>query len=102
MSVEPRFRPGDRVRVRAADPPGHIRTPSYVRGRTGVVEAVHGSFRNPEELAYGKDGLPNRPLYLVSFDHDELWGPGGDPRTDRNHVDIYEHWLEPAEEKAQR
>ena len=37
--------PGDRVRVREDFPPGHIRTPVYVRGKEGVVTRgfrVHG------------------------------------------------------------
>ena len=32
-----RLEPGDRVRVRADYPMGHIRTPVYVRGKEGVV-----------------------------------------------------------------
>ena len=35
-----RFRPGDRVRVRAAYPPGHVRTPYYCRGHVGVIERL--------------------------------------------------------------
>ena len=49
--VDARFRPGDRVKVRYAAPLGHIRTPFYIRGHTGVVERLCGSFPNPEELA---------------------------------------------------
>ena len=52
----PRYRVGQRVRVRAAYPPGHIRTPYYCRGRVGVVERVCGAFANPEELAYNRRG----------------------------------------------
>ena len=47
----PRFRPGDRVAVRAAYPPGHVRRPFYVRGMSGVVERLCGVYGNPEELA---------------------------------------------------
>ena len=47
----PRFRPGDLVAVRAAYPPGHVRTPFYVRGMSGVVERLCGVYGNPEELA---------------------------------------------------
>ena len=35
-----RFRPGDRVRVRAAYPIGHVRTPYYVRGKPGIIEGL--------------------------------------------------------------
>jgi nitrile hydratase len=91
-----RFRPGDRVRVRFADPPGHIRTPYYVRGKTGWIEHYHGDYRNPEELAYGRDGLPRKPLYLVGFRQGDLWAERTEAPQDVLYVDIYEHWLEPA------
>ncbi len=91
-----RFKPGDRVRVRAEDRPGHIRTPSYIRGRIGRVERVHGEFLNPESLAYGKDGLPQRALYLVGFNQTEVWDAYRASPRDKLYVDIYEHWLEPA------
>jgi hypothetical protein len=91
-----RFRPGDAVRVRGDTPARHHRTPGYVKGKVGRVEAVRGRFRNPESLAQGGDGLPETPLYQVGFDQAALWsGYAGDPR-DRLFVDLYEHWLEPA------
>jgi nitrile hydratase subunit beta len=94
------FAVGTRVRVREAWPPGHLRTPHYVRGRPGVVDGVAGVFANPEELAYGRDGAPARPLYRVRFRQADLWpGYAGQP-ADTTVVDIFEHWLEPAEESA--
>lgn len=91
-----KYKPGDRVRVRAGAPPGHARTPGYIRGKIGRVESLHGAFRNPESLAYGGQGLPRQPLYLVGFNQAGVWGSyGGSPR-DMLYVDIYEHWLEPA------
>ena len=62
-----RFAPGDRVRVAHTHPPGHRRIPYYIRGKTGRVERYCGAFPNPEELAYGFDGLPARHLYRVRF-----------------------------------
>ncbi len=56
LSRAPRFKPGDRVRVRVGSPPGHFRTPAYLQGKTGWVERVQGEFRNPESLAYGGEG----------------------------------------------
>jgi nitrile hydratase beta subunit-like protein len=89
-----RFGPGERVRVRSEERPGHIRTPSYVRGRMGRVESVLGEFRNPETLAYGETGLPERPLYKVSFRQVDLWEEYPGPADDELCMDIYEHWLE--------
>ncbi len=48
-----RFAEGEAVRVRNAYPPGHLRTPYYIRGKAGVIERLLGRFPNPEELAFG-------------------------------------------------
>ena len=88
------FRAGDRVRVKSDDRGGHVRTPAYVRGKQGWVERVHGEFRNPEKLAYGGDGLPRQPLYMVGFRQTDLWQPYAESALDNLYVDIYEHWLE--------
>jgi hypothetical protein len=95
-----RFKPGDRVRVRSEDKPGHVRTPGYVRGKAGRVESMLGEFRNPESLAYGDPGLPERPLYKVSFRQEDLWEEYPGSPGDTLCMDIYEHWLEPAREEA--
>jgi nitrile hydratase len=88
------FAIGQPVRVRVAFPPGHVRTPHYLRGRRGVVESIAGRFANPEELAYGRDGLPARALYRVRFRQTELWPDYAGAAADSAVVDIYEHWLE--------
>jgi nitrile hydratase len=85
--------PGDRVRVREDFPPGHIRTPVYVRGKEGVVRRAFGRFRNPEVLAIGKDGLPMKALYEIEFRQRDIWPDYSGPETDTLVVDIYEHWL---------
>jgi nitrile hydratase subunit beta len=90
------FAPGDRVRVRQADPPGHIRTPHYIRGKSGVIERVLDAFPNPEERAYGRDGLPAQVLYRVRFAQPEVWPDYAGPPGDTVDIEIFEHWLEPA------
>ena len=45
--MTPLFQAGNAVRVREGSPPGHIRTPLYVRGCKGVIERVAGEYRNP-------------------------------------------------------
>jgi nitrile hydratase len=75
-------------------PPGHVRTPAYLRGRSGVVERGLGAFADPEQLAYG---LPARrqPLYRVRFTMAELWGPDAERPDDTLEAEIFAHWLEP-------
>lgn len=90
------FRPGDKVRVVRTHPPGHRRTPYYVRGKIGEIERVCGAFPNPEELAYGFDGLPRKMLYRVRFRQAEVWPDYAGSDGDTVDVDIYEHWLRPA------
>ena len=92
-----RFRVGERVRVAARSHDGHHRTPDYVKGKAGTVERVHASFTNPETRAYGADGLPEQPLYLVGFPQKEVWSGYVGVSSDRLSVDVFEHWLEPAE-----
>ena len=97
------FKPGDRVWVRAEERPGHIRTPAYVRGKAGWVERVHGEFRDPEQLAYGRAGLPPKALYMVGFLQTDLWPQRyAESPSDRLYVDIYEHWLEPIVDQGVR
>lgn len=92
-----RFRAGETVLVRADTPPGHIRTPMYLRGKRGVILGDFGAWPNPEQLAYGRDGRPLQTNYWVKFDMDEVWGGNGSygPK-DTVTAEIYEHWLEPA------
>jgi nitrile hydratase len=94
--MNPRFAPGDGVEIRRSEPPGHVRTPYYVRGKRGVVERVCGPFADPEELAYGRSGLPARPLYRVRFPQAELWPDYRGLPGDCVEVELYEHWLVPA------
>jgi nitrile hydratase subunit beta len=89
------FASGDRVRVRRAHPPGHVRTPNYVRGRLGVVERLCGRYPNPEELAYARSGLPAEPLYRVRFRQTELWPDYRGDFADTVDVEIFQHWLDP-------
>jgi nitrile hydratase len=93
---EHRFEIGERVTVKQAFPPGHRRTPQYIRGKTGEIERICGAFRNPEELAYGFDGEPKRVLYRVRFKQKHVWPDYEGPDSDILEMEIFEHWLQPA------
>jgi nitrile hydratase len=82
--------------VRKAAPPGHIRTPFYIRGRSGTIERLCGSFPVPEELAQMRSGLPAQPLYRVRFAQREVWPDYRGRDQDVVEIEIFQHWLEPA------
>lgn len=84
-----RFRVGDRVQVEPANPAGNPRTPSYIRGKSGVVTELHGSIVNPLDH-YGV--YP--PLCSVLFRIGEVFGGAS---RDALSVDLHEDWLKPAE-----
>ena len=91
------FSPGDRINIRSSSIETHHRTPDYIKGKTGRVQAMCGTFPDPESLAYGQYGRPEVALYRVEFEMTELWGEryagsGGDSLL----IDVYEQWLLPA------
>src|SRR4028118_145582 len=89
------FGPGDAVRVLGMEVEGHVRTPDYAKGKPGWIAETLGAFPNPESLAYGGAGLPEKPLYKVGFRQTDLWdGYDGSP-DDALFIDIYEHWRRP-------
>ena len=94
LHVGPRFTAGAAVRVVNAHPPGHTRCPRYVRGRRGVVVRWDGAFRLPDVSAHA-DRPCHDHTYGVRFEARELWGPDAGP-NEAIHVDLWEHWLEPA------
>jgi nitrile hydratase len=90
----PRFVVGSAVRVGTAHPAGHTRCPRYVRGKLGVVIRHDGPFALPDVKAHA-DHAADDHAYGVRFEARELWGPDAAPNQ-TVHVDLWEHWLEPA------
>ena len=86
-----RFRPGDRVRVRASDPPGHTRVPRYVRGAVGTIVEPQGAYPLADDRARGQENVPPQPVYTVRFAARDLWGEGDHAVT----VDLWEAYLAP-------
>lgn len=84
-----------RVRVRDTWPPGHIRTPAYLRGKTGEIERDLGLFNNPEQNAY-RLHPDQHNLIRVRFKMSEVWGENAENPDDVLEAEIYSHWLDPA------
>lgn len=99
--MSPRFKAGDTVRILDIGKPGHVRIPWYVRHQCGVIERYCGAYPNPEELAYARPGLPPVDLYRVRLKQSDLW-PGYEGRpVDTLEIEVYDHWLEPADANAE-
>ncbi len=81
------FRIGDRVRVKAANHDGNPRTPAYIRGKTGIVTAVHGRIDNPVDH---RGIYP--ALYTVEFELRDVFGTNS---SDRIAAEVHEDWLDP-------
>jgi nitrile hydratase len=92
VDESPRFKVGDRVRAKDVHPRGHTRLPRYVRGRVGVVTAVHGCHALPDARAHDRGDDPQW-LYTVRFTGSELWGPDADPTLTVS-IDAFEPYLE--------
>ena len=88
--------PGTTVRVRDDWPelqgPVHVRTPHYLRGRSGVVLRHLGDFPNPEDGAFGRPAAA-LPLYHVAFPSAAIWP---DATGGQVLVEVFEPWLQPA------
>lgn len=85
-----RYAVGDRVRVRRMRPAGHTRCPRYVRGATGVVEAIRGNDPLPDIGPYKG---PVQPVYAVAFESEALFGPSEEGRWTVL-LDLFEDYLE--------
>jgi len=90
--VAPRFKVGERVRVKNLNPPAHTRMPRYCRGKRGVVHLDHGVYVFPDTHALGLGPKPQH-CYSVRFSAEELWG---EPRSDVVHLDLWDDYLERA------
>ncbi len=84
-SANCKFKIGDPVVIAAENSTGNPRTPRYIRGKRGVIGAVHGRLENPTDHR----GI-YQPLYTVRFDLSEV-SACHDP--DSIWVDVHEEWL---------
>lgn len=92
--VAPRFKVGDRVRVRNHNPGTHTRLPGYLRGQLGVIDVDHGVFAFPDTRAHGLGDEPQH-CYSVHFRAREVWGATAAER-DTLHVDLFDDYLDRA------
>lgn len=92
-TAPPHFAPGDPVITRNVHPRGHTRLPRYARGKSGVVDRVHGVFVFPDTNAHGRGEQP-QAVYSVRFAGRELWGESAEPGQ-TVYLDLWESYLLP-------
>jgi nitrile hydratase beta subunit len=86
------FAEGELVRAKVVHTLTHTRLPRYVRGRSGVVERVHGCHVFPDSNAAGEGENPQW-VYTVRFSGRDLWGEDADPLLTVS-IDAFEPYLE--------
>ena len=92
-----RFAPGDQVRTRTVDPPGHTRLPRYARGACGEIVGTAGHHPLADDRARGMTSAP-RAVYHVRFAASDLFGAGDHAVV----VELWEDYLEPVEGERSR
>jgi hypothetical protein len=88
-SPNSKFNVGEPVIIAAENPTGNPRTPQYIRGKRGVIGAVHGRLENS-----GDHRGVYQPLYTVRFDLSEI---STCHDQDSVWVDVHEEWLHKAQ-----
>lgn len=92
-----RFAIGQAVRMHHGKVEHHTRLPSYVRGKLGTIERIHGAHVFADANAQGLGEQPQW-LYNVVFDEGELWNDRPAERQNLSvSVDAWESYLEAAE-----
>ena len=95
-----RFALGEKVRVADRRTLFHSRVPGYIRGHTGVVVNVLNPYVIPEDEAWGRLDGRRETLYRIRFHIVDTWADYRGPSDDTLDIDIFEHWIEPAPERA--
>jgi nitrile hydratase subunit beta len=90
-----KFKPGDPVRILSRSPVGHYRVPSYLRGKSGWVEAViEPRGVDNEEEGFGRNAGQKLHYYRIAILMTDIWpGYEGSP-TDGLRIEVFETWLE--------
>lgn len=90
--VDPKFSPGDRVKVRNINPRGHTRLPRYVRGKIGVISRYYGVHDFDDLKSQGLGDYPEA-LYNVMFSARALWGSDASAK-DTLQIDMWESYMQ--------
>lgn len=91
----PKFKVGERMRVKDQPDLFYNQTPGYIRGAVGTIVEITYESPAPEDEAWGHIDKAEW-FYVLCFRHEELWdddSPDTSP-NDTIRVEISERWLE--------
>jgi|SRR5258708_1276233 nitrile hydratase len=92
---EPLFKAGDVVKISVRFPIGHFRTPNYIRGKRGRVEAViKPPAINNEDEGFGRNAGVKRHYYRIAIPLAEIWPKYAGSPNDGLRIEVFETWLE--------
>lgn len=95
LGERPGFAIGDRVCIGTRAPIGHYRVPTYLRGKTGVVEAIVTPVAvDNEEEGFGRNAGMKRHYYRLAIPMAEVWESYSVASRDRLHIEVFETWLD--------
>jgi len=97
FGAQPRFKVGDRVRVKDMPYFFYTRSQMWARGVEGSIAALTYPDLIPEDEAFNVDGRVEQ-YYIVRFRQKDLW-PGYPFDNDTIQTESPERWLEPVETK---
>ena len=93
LGVQPRFKVGDRVRLRNMPYFFYTRSQMWARGVVGTIAAITYPDLIPEDEAFNVDGRLEQ-FYIVRFRQKDLW-PEYPFDNDTVQTESPERWLEP-------
>lgn len=96
MTSQHIFSVADYVQVANHKIQKHHRVPAYLKGKTGQITAILGSYPNPEELSLFDAKGDDIQVYRVCFSYAQLWGNEG---VNEVFADLMETWIEPNQER---
>jgi nitrile hydratase len=95
LGEKPIFEPGDRIRISIRFPIGHYRVPLYLRGKTGMVEAViEPAAVDNEQEGYGRNAGSKLHYYRIAIRMTEIWPNYVGSPQDGLRIEVFETWLE--------
>jgi nitrile hydratase len=95
LGEAPQFVAGDVVRTLTRSPVGHYRLPTYLRGKSGVIEKIITPMAvDNEEEGYGRNAGSKGHYYRIAIPMTEVWPDYVGSPADGIRIEIFENWLE--------